>query len=436
MVNMERLRGRSVALETPPEFSPTLYDDLRDRLHARGREQAVALTYQLLCSGRPLSEIIAETAPAACVRHGRLDVYPDPGRPTGWPTAPHLSPPAEAFAPELGVEDRAQMLPAGLEPETTGRARPGANGPELAGEGPQLARRAHEVGDISDQRRRGIDEPSSPARPLATLASATAVVPTAALPDSDVSIAAAGERSHAWRRGWRIGLLAAYSALLVAATAFGFPLLHRIAPTAPAAGPAAGASAQVPSPIKLAIDPAGVRRTEPALADPALAVSVLLSSRDAPDTTPSPLELEKSTLDIGAPPAATPRDAAAAGAAVFGRNGPATASAADRSVAKQGSQAPDPSEITVEALVARGDILLGTGDVVTARLFYRHASDRDDSAAALRLGETFDTAFLREAGLGGIAGDPATARYWYRRAHDLGNRDALILLKGLEPAGQ
>jgi TPR repeat protein len=85
-------------------------------------------------------------------------------------------------------------------------------------------------------------------------------------------------------------------------------------------------------------------------------------------------------------------------------------------------------------LVARGDALLGTRDVASARLFYRRASDRGNSAAALRLGETFDTAFLRQASLGSVTGDPATARYWYRRARDLGNRDAELLLKSLEPA--
>jgi len=48
----------------------------------------------------------------------------------------------------------------------------------------------------------------------------------------------------------------------------------------------------------------------------------------------------------------------------------------------------------IAALVARGDALLSTGDIVSARLFYERAADRGDGGAALRLGATFDPGFL------------------------------------------
>ena len=52
--------------------------------------------------------------------------------------------------------------------------------------------------------------------------------------------------------------------------------------------------------------------------------------------------------------------------------------------------------------------------------------------AALRLGETFDAAFIQRAGLGQVANDAKKAAVWYRRARDLGNAEAEILLKVLQ----
>ena len=80
-------------------------------------------------------------------------------------------------------------------------------------------------------------------------------------------------------------------------------------------------------------------------------------------------------------------------------------------------------------LLSRGDMLFATGDVGAARLFYERGADGGDGMAALRLGETFDPHFLARARLGFVAGDPARAASWYRRARDLGNADAEILIK-------
>src|SRR5580704_2486597 len=88
-----------------------------------------------------------------------------------------------------------------------------------------------------------------------------------------------------------------------------------------------------------------------------------------------------------------------------------------------------PAEIT--ALIARGDQLLGTGDVASARLFYERAADVGDGEAALKLGMTFDPAFLSFGRLSGARGDPATATAWYRRARNLGQAKAEIQLKRL-----
>jgi TPR repeat protein len=90
------------------------------------------------------------------------------------------------------------------------------------------------------------------------------------------------------------------------------------------------------------------------------------------------------------------------------------------------------STAEVTALITRGDRLLGTGDVVSARLFYERAADVGDGEAALKLGKTFDPVFLSFGRLSGVRGDPAAAIPWYRRARDLGQAEAEIHLKRLD----
>jgi hypothetical protein len=89
------------------------------------------------------------------------------------------------------------------------------------------------------------------------------------------------------------------------------------------------------------------------------------------------------------------------------------------------------STAEIAALVARGDAFLSAGDIASARLFYERAADAGDSAAALRLGATFDPNFLDRAGVRGNPGDPSQAASWYRRARDLGDAAAAERLRNL-----
>jgi TPR repeat protein len=86
----------------------------------------------------------------------------------------------------------------------------------------------------------------------------------------------------------------------------------------------------------------------------------------------------------------------------------------------------------VAELVERGDTLFAAGDVASARLFYERAADAGEAQAALRLGESFDPAFLEQAHARNGRGDLGTAKIWYRRARELGSAGAEILLKSLE----
>jgi HPt (histidine-containing phosphotransfer) domain-containing protein len=90
------------------------------------------------------------------------------------------------------------------------------------------------------------------------------------------------------------------------------------------------------------------------------------------------------------------------------------------------------SAAEIAALVTRGDAFLSAGDIVSARLFYERAADGGDGGAALRLGVTFDPAFLSRTGVRGTPDDLAQASSLYRRALDLGNPAAQEHLQNLE----
>jgi hypothetical protein len=84
-------------------------------------------------------------------------------------------------------------------------------------------------------------------------------------------------------------------------------------------------------------------------------------------------------------------------------------------------------------LLDRGDELMKRADVSAGRLFYERAAGAGNPEAALRLGASYDPAFLTRIGIKGAHGDPALAAQWYKRARDLGaTAEAEILLKALK----
>ena len=82
-------------------------------------------------------------------------------------------------------------------------------------------------------------------------------------------------------------------------------------------------------------------------------------------------------------------------------------------------RAPRLTAAQIAELLARGDSFLHAGDVASARLFYKRAADSGDWQSAIRMGATFDPAFLDRAGVRTV-GDPTKAQSWYRHALDLG----------------
>jgi membrane fusion protein, multidrug efflux system len=77
---------------------------------------------------------------------------------------------------------------------------------------------------------------------------------------------------------------------------------------------------------------------------------------------------------------------------------------------------PPLSAAEVSGLVKRGDYFVATGDITSARLFYERAIEAGNRGAAVRMGITFDPVFLDKVGIRPTVGDQREARAWYQFA--------------------
>ena len=159
-----------------------------------------------------------------------------------------------------------------------------------------------------------------------------------------------------------------------------------------------------------------------------------IAPASAPAATVLPLPPQSQAPPIAAPPSPAPAPAVPAPAPVAS-DAPAPVSAAP---AAETPAAPTPvvaaapnSNSETDALLARGDDLLATGDVAAARLFYQRAAEQGSAAAATAVGQTYDPAVLELLRVRGVRGDAQTAAEWYRKAIAAGDRQAEIRLKRL-----
>ena len=88
----------------------------------------------------------------------------------------------------------------------------------------------------------------------------------------------------------------------------------------------------------------------------------------------------------------------------------------------------DPREILV--LIKRGQELLASGDIQSARLLLQRGAEARDARSALLLGTTYDPASLKQLGASGLA-DVVQARNWYQKAREWGEPGAQRQLEAL-----
>jgi len=93
-------------------------------------------------------------------------------------------------------------------------------------------------------------------------------------------------------------------------------------------------------------------------------------------------------------------------------------------------------EPQAQNLLAKGNILLKSGDLGMARQFYERAFAQGSSEAALGAGKTYDPAVYAELKVHGLKPDPALAMEWYLRASAAGNTDAAAAIETLKRAEQ
>jgi TPR repeat protein len=82
----------------------------------------------------------------------------------------------------------------------------------------------------------------------------------------------------------------------------------------------------------------------------------------------------------------------------------------------------DPEDIKL--LTKKGEQFIAAGDLATARLVFRRASEAGDATATLAMGATYDPIVLAKLGVLGMSADVGKARSWYEKAKELGSSEA------------
>ncbi len=147
---------------------------------------------------------------------------------------------------------------------------------------------------------------------------------------------------------------------------------------------------------------------------------------------PEPPQPSASARPAAAPPAAAAHALAAIEPAARAKPpGEAVATVEAEPAPIPPRAADKPPSAAAAPLVRRGEELLASGDIVSARHFFERAAEAGDAAAACGLGKSYDPLFLQRVGTRGVVGDPAKAVDWYRRAARAGSNEAAARLARL-----
>jgi hypothetical protein len=109
---------------------------------------------------------------------------------------------------------------------------------------------------------------------------------------------------------------------------------------------------------------------------------------------------------------------------------------ADRQTLRlQWSQAQKPQrhleQDEITTMVTRGQTMLESGDIASARLLLQRAAESGDQNAAMAMAATYDPAVMNELGVRGVEADVQKARYWYQKASEYGSKEAPKRLESL-----
>ena len=220
-------------------------------------------------------------------------------------------------------------------------------------------------------------------------------------------------------------------ALFASTTLFVLSQWHRFEEPAQPQIPAAIAAAPAPAPAPVPALPAASLPSAPLLAESVAAVPT-----PAPAPPPVASAAPPAPIVVALPPApAVSAPAVVASEPPPAKAEPATKAPAEPQVVVASTPAapfaPAADPLQAEALLARGDNLLATGDVAAARLFYQRAAELGSAAAATAVGQTYDPGVLELLRVRGARGDVQTAAEWYRKAIAAGDRQAETRLKRL-----
>ena len=205
-------------------------------------------------------------------------------------------------------------------------------------------------------------------------------------------------------------------------------LLTEGTPTSSPQGPQANASRSAGT--VQASSGSAAQTTDSATSGAAPAVAGGLAQQARPDGRGEPAPA--ASWRPAAPPISPPADATGTNATRPPTPAAQPTLAAAASAAHLVTGAPATQEQSVAALYAsRGDQMLAIKDVSAARRFYQYAANAGSAGAATALARTFDPSFLSQSGVIGLRPDPAQAAVWYRKAAELGDRNAETRLQGV-----
>ncbi len=90
------------------------------------------------------------------------------------------------------------------------------------------------------------------------------------------------------------------------------------------------------------------------------------------------------------------------------------------------------SKTEEKEMLAQGEAQLRSGNIVFARLLFEELASHGSAQGAFAAAQTYDPAVLEQIGAIGVRGDLATAKYWYRRAAELGNAPVTDILSAFK----